>query len=172
MKFRIIVSLLFCLGACNAFSFSDSTVSPADLKKLAGCWEGSLTYLDYSTGKPFTMPANILVKDFANNNSIVVSYIYPKEPKANGNDTILISADGRTFNGKPVKTKRWINENKLEIITEIDGKDGNDHKPAVIRQTYTLNGKTYSVKKEVMFVGQSQWILRNEYKFQRTERCD
>jgi hypothetical protein len=30
-----------------------------DLSNSAGRWEGKLTYLDYSSGKPYTMLANI-----------------------------------------------------------------------------------------------------------------
>jgi hypothetical protein len=30
-----------------------------DFAKLSGTWGGSLTYVDYSTGKPYTMPANL-----------------------------------------------------------------------------------------------------------------
>jgi hypothetical protein len=164
--------LILCLGYFNADAFSDSTVSSKELKHLAGCWQGSLTYLDYSTGKPFTMPADIVVRDFGNSNSIIVSFLYPKEPKANGNDTLRISPDGRTFNGKPVKSKQWIDKDSLEIITEIAGRDGNDNKPVVIRHTYILSDKTFLQKKEVKFTGETKWILRNEYKFMRKEHCE
>jgi pSer/pThr/pTyr-binding forkhead associated (FHA) protein len=118
------------------------------------------------------MPADIVVRDFGNSNSIIVSFLYPKEPKANGNDTLRISANGRTLNGEPVKSKQWIHKDSLEIITEIDGRDGNDNKPAIIRHTYLLSAKTFLQRKEVMFAGDTKWILRNEYKFMRKEDCE
>lgn len=118
------------------------------------------------------MPANLNVKDFKSSNLIVCSLIYPKEPGANSLDTIFISKDGRLLNKEPVKTKRKLDKDNLEIVTEINSIDGNDNKPAIIRHTYTLGSSTYSIKKEVQFAGQTQWILRNEYKFIRVKPCN
>ena len=172
MKCRILLSMSFCLGFHYCFSFSDSTITSKDFKNLIGCWSGSLTYLDYSTNKPFSMPANINVKDFKKTNLIVCSLIYPKEPSANALDTIFISKDGRRLNNEPLKNKRKLDKDNLEIVTEINGIDGNDNKAAVIRHTYILGSSIYSIKKEVQFVGQTQWILRNEYKFIRVKPCN
>jgi 3-methyladenine DNA glycosylase/8-oxoguanine DNA glycosylase len=52
------------LGICFLFTsicsaqLSFKTIKK-DFAKLSGTWEGSLTYVDYSTGKPYTMPANL-----------------------------------------------------------------------------------------------------------------
>ena len=171
MKLRIFLSIVYCLSFFNSFSFSDSTITSKDFKNLTGCWQGSLTYLDYSTNKPFSMPANIIVKDFKKNNIIVCSFIYPNEPKANALDTIFISKDGRLLNNEPIKTKRSFGNDSLEIVTEINGMDGNDNKAAIIHHTYIIGSSTYSIKKEVQFIGQTKWILRNEYKFIRVKPC-
>jgi hypothetical protein len=171
MKFRMLLSLIYCLSSYCSFAYSDSTVTSKEFKNLIGCWKGSLTYLDYSTNKPFSMPANIMVKDFKSSNLIICSMIYPEEPRANSLDTILISKDGRLLNNEAIKIKRSINKDSLEIVTEITGIDGNDNKAAIIRHTYMLGKNTYSVKKEVQFTTQTQWILRNEYKFIRTKPC-
>jgi len=171
MKNRILVLLFFCLACGNIFAWSDSTVTVKDLKNLAGCWNGSLTYLDYSSGKPFTMPANIAVQDHKNRNQVICAITYPKEPAANGPDTIFISADGRYINDGVIKVKRLINKDSLEIITEEAGIDGNDNKAAIIRHTYSLSRSNYSVKKEVQFPDQEKWILRNVYTFTRVKTC-
>ena len=171
MKFSLLLCIAFCLCSFQSFSFSDSIVSSKDLKNLAGCWKGTLTYLDYRSGKPFTMPANFTVNEIKRKDMIIIWIEYPKEPKANGFDTIFISTDGRSLNNEMVKTKRFINADSLEIITEITGKDGNDDKPAIIRHAYILGKETYTVKKEVQFVGQAVWILRNEYKLIRARPC-
>lgn len=168
---RILLSIICCLSFCNSFSYSDSTITSKDLKNLTGCWKGSLTYLDYGTNKPFSMPANIIVKDFKNSNMIICSLIYPKEPAANSLDTIFISKDGRSINDEAIKTKRKFNRDSIEIVTEQSSIDGNDNKAAIIRHTYILGRSSYSIKKEVQFVGQTQWILRNEYKFMRAKNC-
>lgn len=172
MKYSILACSIFCLCSYNSFSYSDSTVSPKDFKSLVGCWQGSLTYLDYSSNKPFSMPANIVVKEFKKGEPIVCAITYPKEPGANALDTIFISSNGRILNGETILTKRNLNKDSLEIITEVNGIDGNDDKAAITRHTYLIGKDTYSVKKEVKFVGEQAWVLRNEYKFVRTNPCN
>jgi hypothetical protein len=171
MKFRILLSAIYCFSAYCSFAFSDSTVTSKEFKNLIGCWKGSLTYLDYSTNKLFSMPANIIVKDFKSSNLIICSLIYPEEPRANALDTIFISKDGRLLNNEAIKIKRSLNKDSFTIVTEISGIDGNDNKAAILRHTYILGKNSYSVKKEVQFTGQTQWIVRNEYKFIRTKPC-
>ena len=168
-RLSILLSMVYCLSFYHAFSYSDSTITSKDLKNLAGYWEGSLTYLDYSSNKPFSMPANIVVKDFKNSNLIICSLIYPKEPNANALDTIFISKDGRLLNNAAITFKRRFNNDSLQVVTEIRGNDGNDNKAAIIRHTYMLGRNSYSVKKEVQFAGQTAWILRNEYRFKRVK---
>lgn len=52
-----------------------------DLSSSLGSWEGKLTYLDYSTGKPFTMSANIKISLTENKSGYIMGYEYPKEPQ-------------------------------------------------------------------------------------------
>ena len=52
---RTIALILFCVSA-NAQSLQTK-----DLLSALGAWEGKLTYMDHSTGKPFTMFANIKI---------------------------------------------------------------------------------------------------------------
>ncbi|MEO5942700.1 MAG: hypothetical protein ABIP30_15405 [Ferruginibacter sp.] len=49
----LIITFLIIIN-CNA-----QKTSVRDFDKLVGSWEGSLTYLDYSSGKPYTMSADI-----------------------------------------------------------------------------------------------------------------
>lgn len=117
------------------------------------------------------MPANLIVKDFKSTDFTICSLIYPKEPNANTLDTLFISKDGKLLNNEPVKIRRKLNKDSIEIITEVNGIDGNDNKAAILRHTYILSNNTYSIKKEVQFLGQTKCILRNEYKFIRTKPC-
>ncbi|MEO6819792.1 MAG: hypothetical protein ABI266_00785, partial [Ginsengibacter sp.] len=63
-------------------------ISMKDFGTLSGSWQGSLTYLDYSSGKPFTMPADITVRRIKKSNKFIFSNIYPNEPNANSIDTM------------------------------------------------------------------------------------
>ena len=42
-----------------------------DFEKLSGTWQGTLTYLDYSSGKPYTMPADVEIKKFDKTNKFI-----------------------------------------------------------------------------------------------------
>ena len=55
-KSFLFLSLLIVLGFAKAQS-----VKVKDLSRSVGSWEGKLTYIDYSTGNPFTMLANIKI---------------------------------------------------------------------------------------------------------------
>jgi hypothetical protein len=49
------------------------------------------------------------------------------------------------------------------LVTEVDGKDGNENKKAILRHTYQLVSNTYSIVKDVKFEGTDKWVKRNEY---------
>jgi quinol monooxygenase YgiN len=136
-----------------------------DLAKSTGFWEGNLTYLDYSSGKPYSMAANITLSLTQDQKGFIMLYEYPKEPHANAKDTTYVK--GNLF-GKDqiVAFKKELNGD-FQLITDVDGEDGNDHKKAVLRHTYLLKEPQFSIVKEVKFVGSDQWIKRNEYVFKR-----
>ncbi len=136
-----------------------------DFQKITGSWKGSLTYLDYSSGKSYSMPADIDIKRIKNTNAFVLSNFYPNEKNANSFDTITISADGKYIDKELVKSKRKLITGDIEIITEEIGKDGNDNRPATLRHTYILGKKTFKKRKDVQFVGETEWINRHEYAY-------
>jgi molybdopterin/thiamine biosynthesis adenylyltransferase len=142
-------------------------VSVKDFEPAFGKWTGTLTYLDYTSGKPYTMPASMNISvDKSNTQQLVFSIEYPNEPKANGNDTLVISADGTLLDGASVVSKKKVKE-VLQIITEKEGVDGNENKKALLRHVYTIGKKEFSNRKEVKFQGEEKWVMRNEYKMTR-----
>jgi hypothetical protein len=138
-----------------------------DFKKLEGSWDGSLTYLDYSTGKPFTMEANVEIKRLHKTNNFIFTNIYPKEASANSSDTIAISTDGKYIDDELIKSRTKLDKGIVIIISEQIGNDGNDNKPALFKHTYTFQKKKFSIKKEVQFVGTMDWVKRHEYTYIR-----
>ncbi|MBC7937554.1 MAG: beta-lactamase family protein [Rhizobacter sp.] len=140
-------------------------VSVNDFEPFRGNWTGSLTYLDYSSGEPYTMPANITVNLLKEQGTIVLIKSYPDEPNANVVDTLNISADGKKINDVPVQSVKYFKNGDTEIITLREGTDGNDHKPASIQVSYTAGNNHFTIRKEVKFKGQTQWLQRHEYKF-------
>jgi hypothetical protein len=154
-----IVFLLLCTFA------KAQTFQVKDLSNSLGSWEGKLTYLDYSSGKPFTMLANIKISLTGNKSGYIMGYEYPKEPQANSKDT-LYEVDQFFGKDKIVDFKKESNGD-FRLVTEIMGEDGNDNKKAILRHTYLLKSATYSIIKEVKFEGSDKWIKRNEYLLSR-----
>ena len=140
-----------------------TSVSVKDFKPAYGKWTGTITYLDYTSGKPFTMPANVTIgKNKKDAKELIFAFEYPNEPKANGNDTLIISSDGMMIDDEKVVSKAEQN-GVLELITEKDGIDGNDNKKAVLRHIYSISKKSFVKRKEVKFEGEDKFIMRNEY---------
>ncbi len=146
----------------------DKTIlSPKDLKPLIGSWKGNLIYMDYSSNKPYSMPADLIVKQLSDPQQFQLSNIYPDEPKANGFDTLIITQDGKLLNGEIIKSIKNTSDGSTVIVTEKKGIDGNDDKPAVIKHTFTFNSKVFIIRKDVMFDGSNQWLNRHEYTYTR-----
>ena len=143
------------------------SVKVKDLSRSVGSWEGKLTYVDYSTGNPFTMLANIKIGLTKNNMGYIMDYEYPKEPQANSSDTTLIV--GKFFGKDKIVEFKKDSDGEYKMITELDGYDGNDNKKAVLRHTYIFKSNTYLIIKDVKFEGTAKWIKRNEYLLNRIE---
>ncbi len=163
-KIFYIISLLIALNS-NAQSKANFTKEDAAL--LSGSWKGSLTYLDYNSGKPYTMPANTHINLIKGMNSLLVEMVYPDEPKANSKDTLIINDDRTIFAEAKIVSRKLLAGGSIQIITELNGKDGNDNKKALLRKTYTFNKNIFSNRKDVQFEGSSEWIKRHEYSYTR-----
>ena len=165
--FTILVTLLF---ATFSTAQETTTISAKDFKVLIGNWQGSLTYLDYSSGKPYTMPADAIIKRLGKTNTFIFSSIYPNETNANSQDTVPISIDGKFIGTQLVQSKKRFENGIVEIITEEVGTDGNNNKPATFRTTYTISKTFFKKRKDVQFTGEAHWINRHEYSYQRKPR--
>jgi hypothetical protein len=156
--FTIVIAFIFS-------SIKAQSLQVKDLSSSVGSWEGKLTYLDYSSGKPYTMLANIKISLTADNMGYVMVYEYPKEPHANSKDTTFIA--GNYFGKDKIVEFKKYSDSEYKMTTELDGNDGNENKKAVLRHTYLLKSNTFSVTKEVKFEGTDKWIKRNQYIFNR-----
>lgn len=158
------MALMFTL---TGLSQTTTRCSSNDLKQLTGFWKGTLTYLDYSSGKPYTMPANLEVSQLSDANEFRFQSLYPNEPKANSADTIKIRNNGTYLNQELLISRNILANGDLEIVTQESGTDGNDQQEAIFRHTYTISAHQFSQKKEVQFKGTRAWIKRHEYSYSR-----
>ena len=146
-------------------NYSQNTISPDDLDIIYGKWKGTLTYLDYSTNKPFTMPANVSVERGKNAYQVQLFISYPKEPNANSKDRIIISKDGVLLNKTRVISREILPNQEIKITTEYSGKD--NRKKGLIRNVYIFGMQRFIIRKEVKFKDSADWLIRNEYNFAR-----
>ncbi len=150
--------------SATANSLEDS-ITPNDLEVVKGEWTGTLTYLDYTSNQPFTMPADLLVEEGKNQFQLILNYRYPKEPHANSKGKFQITEDGTRINKNEVISIERREKDGLIVQTEYSGKD--DNKKATIRNVYIIGEEQFVIRKEVKFKDSSEWLKRNEYRFER-----
>jgi hypothetical protein len=165
MKKLIKIILLLPIFLFASISFGQNAVQPEILENTIGEWKGALTYLDYQTNEPFTMPVNLRIENGKNKYQFELFLEYPKEPNANSTDKIKISKDGTKINKADVISNKKISEEDFEIITEYSGKDNN--KKAEIRAIYIIGKAELIIRKEVKLENSENWILRNKYNYKR-----
>jgi hypothetical protein len=166
MKLCVFV-LLVASAFAGLFPQQAARVSVEDLKRLTGVrWTGTLTYLDYGSNKRVSIPSNMTVKQVeGDENAWVFEYEYPLEPKANGRQTLKFGDGGTVFDGETVFERTELDGGGFKLVTLKRGRD-NDRE-ALFRFTYTLDGPTFSIKKEVRPEGASEFFERNEYSWKR-----
>jgi len=157
--------LTTALTLLSLIGLSQNTLQTGDLAPFVGEWTGSLTYLDYSTNEPYTMPANLLVEQGKNANELQLNVSYPKEPGANSKGTMRLSKDGKELNKERIVSVERLSNGELTFSVVKNGKD--DNKKATIKTTYRVGPSTLVYRKEVQFKGTDTWILRNEYSYKR-----
>jgi hypothetical protein len=162
LKKQLLLAIVLIGTTCNLSAQNKTTTFKiSDLSGSLGKWSGSLTYLDYTSGKPYTMPADIIISFAVNPEGYIMTYEYPNEPKANEVDTTYLK--DHNFGKEKVVQFNKKTSGEFTLVTAYEGTDGNDNKKAVLRHTYTLEGNSFSIKKDVQFKGTSKWIKRHEY---------
>jgi len=169
-QFSVTLYLLLSCGLLlgqNNTPIQSNKIELEDIDKLIGEWNGTLTYLDYSSKKPYSMPCDLTVREKRNNRKLKLKYVYPKEPKANSRGKIKISKDRTVLNKKRIKSRRIDSNGNVEILVEYLGKDGNESKKALIRNIYLIGNETLIIRKEIKFEDSEEWIMRNEFNFKK-----
>ena len=159
---KIVLLTLFTFFTSSSYG---QHIQVKDLSKSIGFWPGKLTYLDYSSGKPFSMAANVTLSLTQDQKGFIMLYEYPKEPHANSKDTTYVM--GNLFGKDRIVAFNKEQNGDFQLITEVEGEDGNENKKAVLRHTYLLKENHFSMVKDVKFVGTDRWIKRNEYVFKK-----
>ena len=157
--------LFYVLLLISLYGTAQTKISSDELNSLMGEWTGSLTYMDYSTNEPFSMPANVTVKPGKNDNQILLFYEYPNEPQANSKGKVTVSKEGSAINGNPLVSRENLENGSTQFTTETTGKDNNEK--ALIRNVYIVGEKRFIIRKEVKFESSEEWLIRNEFNYTR-----
>jgi hypothetical protein len=159
---KLLFAALFALALTAGISAQ--SLKPSDLKPLEGTkWIGTLTYLDYSSGKPTSIQSDVIVTA-KGKRSWAFAFEYPREPKANNVEDYSLSNDGKTFGGETIISTSKKN-GILTFITTKAGKDSD--RPATIRHTFMIGKSRFSIKKEVKIDGEDDYFERNSYLWTR-----
>ncbi len=156
---------LLAMVSCQAQS--QEKVSMNDLAPIfETTWEGTLTYKNYSDGKPVSLPCQLTLTR-VDEHTIEYVQEYPTEPKANSKGKWEIGKDGSTFNGSEIVSKRINSDQDLEFTVRSEGQDNGIDSTMFI--TYTIGNESLSYVKEVLHHGTTERFVRNKYEYQKSE---
>ncbi len=164
---NIKIILFVLLLTHTNYAMAQIALKSSDLSLLVGNWQGKLVYVDYGSNKVVTIPANVTIAQISETNNFTFLNSFPDEKNVVWTDTMALAADGRSINNETIVALKRNKKRQLCFVTEQMGKDGNENKPAKIRLTYTFSKNSYSLQKEVLFLGTNKWIKRHEYTYIR-----
>ena len=126
-------------------------------------WKGTLTYKDYTSGKETTLKTTMSV--FLIKNKVVTEIKFPGEPKANSKSTTKLKKNGTYYGNEKVITNEILEDGTVKITTFFVGKD--NYKKARMYKTYTFNKTSFSIVKEVQYLGSDEKFIRNKQNYKR-----
>ena len=135
----------------------------SDFNNLSGKWKGQLTYLDYKSNKPVSIPANTLF-EMVSDSSFDQFIYYTDEPHKNADSRYTIRENGRVLNNMKLVERKEEKE-KLLLVFEYRGSDGNDNRMATMQRIMELSGKVLTITKMVKYDGENLFIQRHQYRF-------
>ncbi len=165
---RSLILYLTLIGitlSTNQLQAQEDRITPEDLAILVGNWEGMLTYRNYRDGQLFDVRSNLQISAGKDANQLLVQNNYPDEPKAGGPYNLTITKNGSRFNKANVISRTVLDDGHVEIVTEYKGRD--DNKKSIIRITYRIGENSYYTRKDVQFKGTTDWLKRNEFRYER-----
>ncbi len=146
---------------------SASKLEPGDIDRLAGApWIGTLTYKDYSSGRPTTIDSSFMVSRVPGEPAAwKFGYGYSKEPHADAEEVVRLSSDGRVLGDERVVAVERGADGSLRFTTESEGDD--DGRPSLFRFEHVSTPTTLTRRKLVRFEGESEFFERHIYRWAR-----
>ncbi len=161
---RLAILACVCLVGCGTPGRPmENTLLPSDIDILTGGpWVGTLTYLDYSSGKSVTIDSSLSVRRVAEA-SWEFGVGYSKEPHADSKEVVTLAAG--MLGGDRVVSRRELPGGGVVVVTESAGED--DHRAALFRFEHSITALEYSRRKMVRLDGEREFIERHVYRWKR-----
>lgn len=118
MKLKYLIVLILAFGNIAFTDAQETILTAKELSLLQGNWEGTLTYLDYTSGKPYTMPANLKVQQMESTRKFLLFNVYLNETSASV-DTLILSEDGKTLNKNKVVRQENYRMEALRLLPKL-----------------------------------------------------
>jgi hypothetical protein len=175
---RVSALLLILIAAGPSAGLAASVDVAAARQSLAGQWEGSLEYRDYTANKWFGIPVKTVIEDQGDGATMIRKSDFDDGPKvgnvritsvelfdaSKGMITTATFRKGRTstldsykvsLSGVTKDSTHWT------MVEETDSVD--DNRPARLRLTTVRDGDRVETLKEVDFLddAKSEWLARN-----------
>ncbi|MEO1586305.1 MAG: hypothetical protein AAFS00_03405 [Bacteroidota bacterium] len=165
MKLLFYPFLTFLLLLASTYSLAQK-VTDQDFETVLGDdWKGTLTYVDYQSGKKVGIPVELKVSQMKEG-QYLLEYSFPEEPQANSQSKIKLSKDGKRLDKYRVLSREDLEGNTVKVVCLGDGKD--DGKKATLFYTYTFDRKEFVIRKDVQYsLGNQAPFFRNEFRFTR-----
>ena len=168
MRFLNIFLILLGISA-------SSSAVPDGSRILAGSignWSGNLYYLDYQSGRRFTIPMSVKAEltpdgatlmrrlEFTDPGRLAHAVNLSTIDRDSGKLVEAYFREGKAeFDTFDILQKRWNAGDDWTLVYEQDGSD--DNRPARIRHMVNRTGDRMTSRKEVRFEGAADFVERN-----------
>lgn len=150
--------------AIIAFIFTTTTFAQSKtfFQTVAGNWEGTLEYQDYSENKRVKLKTYLMIKPSADGNSAEITTVYDDFGRIIKDiETEKLDLAGKTFTQGDAQFK-IVSYEKGKIVLLGSGQDGEKVEP--FRKTITFDENTLDFLKET----RTPWQFRNQLTLKRT----
>ena len=172
---KYLLLLLILISSTQLFSQSVHDKMLSKLASLNGNWSGYLEYLDYSDGKTkVKLPTELqaVYNKSGSDKYLSVAFVYDegKGRSVTGEDAWSIF-DEETFFYDTTACRILsfdVTEDKTVFKFERPGEDNN--KPCIMLFTFTIEPNEFSILKQVVMEGDTNYFIRHKYVFLRNKK--
>jgi len=160
-------TFLFIIVSTFCFQLNSQSVSTEELKKIAGNWNGQLTYTDYQDDvSQSTLDCGLKAKCRNNECTLWFLFTEPDGRIVKDKTKLKLKESGMTFvlgkeSYKVVEFKK--DETQWNLIAVAKGKD--NYIDSEIKQEISFSEKKFTIKKMVKYEGSESYFERNRYSF-------